>query len=279
MRTSEEASSHPSLTRSDAWLLAALTEGSHDGRAVSLRDLVHDADWLNRLIPSFDELSFGLPRLIAAGFLTVGSDGENGPVLRATPKAIELRRSVKARSLGDVITGMEQAVGARSHPVPEVEDRSLGRLPGFAPEDLEAAYTQHREGLGQSVADAAALQVLIERHIQGASVDDLRAGEFREAMLALSVLWEREIGYRASRFRHLLASRGGVGAARYLLAKSGVSTGFARLVAAGQLDLTMEYLILGSQFGTLFTAEERGIARRRLVEHGMRRDELPLEPY
>jgi hypothetical protein len=279
MGQSEDSSSHPALTRSDGWLLAALTEGPRQGLAIDLAEFVYYADWLNRLIPSYDDISFGLPRLVAAGFVIVGSDAEDGLVLRATPKAIELRRTVKAKSLGDVMSGMERAVGARPYPVPEAEDRSLGRLPGFAPEDLEAACTQNREELGQSVADTAALQVLIERHIQGVSVDDLRAGEFREAMLALSVLWEREIGYRASRFRQLLASRGGVGAARHLLAKPGVSTGFTRLAEAGQLDLTMEYLILGSEFGTLFTAEERGIARRRLVEHGMRRDELPLEPY
>lgn len=45
-----EPGTHPPLTRSDAWLLAALTEGSHDGRPVNLRDFVNDADWLNRLI-------------------------------------------------------------------------------------------------------------------------------------------------------------------------------------------------------------------------------------
>jgi hypothetical protein len=58
---------YPLLTRSDAWLLAALTERSHDGHSVNLRDLVHDADWLNRAIPTYDEISFGLPRLVAAG--------------------------------------------------------------------------------------------------------------------------------------------------------------------------------------------------------------------
>jgi hypothetical protein len=49
------------LTRSDAWLLAALAEGSHDGRAVKLWELLSDCDYLNRAIPTFDELSFGIP--------------------------------------------------------------------------------------------------------------------------------------------------------------------------------------------------------------------------
>ncbi len=106
-----------------------------------------------------------------------------------------------------------------------------------------------------------------------------RALQFRSAMLDLYDTWRSEINYPAGRFRQLITNRGGVGAARFLLGKSGVSTGFARLAQAGRLELTMEYLILRPEFGSLFTAEERGIARRRLTDHGMRRDQLPLEPY
>lgn len=138
--------SHPRLTRSDAWLLAALTESSHDGRPVSLRDLVHDADWLNRLIPTFDEISFGLPRLAAAGFLVVESDAKATLVFRATPKANSLRRSVRARTLGDVVAGVGQGVGALPYPEPEpAEDRSLGRLDGLDPGDLGTAIREHGE--------------------------------------------------------------------------------------------------------------------------------------
>jgi len=139
---------HPPLTRSDAWLLAALTEGSHDGRAVRLRDLVHDADWLNRLIPTFDEMSFGLPRLVAAGFLIVGYDAKDHLVFRATLKATRLRRSVKARTLGNVLAGVGLAVGTTPYPEPEpAEDRSLGRLPGLERVDLETAVRQHGESV------------------------------------------------------------------------------------------------------------------------------------
>jgi hypothetical protein len=133
----------PPLTRSDAWLLAALTEGSRDGRPVSLRDLVHDADWLNRRIPTFDQISYGLPRLVAAGFATV-----DGYRFRATPKAIALRRTLKSLpsdGLSDVIVRMEAALGAKPYPEPEDEDRSLGRLSGFEPVDLEIAVRKHGE--------------------------------------------------------------------------------------------------------------------------------------
>lgn len=143
--------SHLPLTRSDAWLLAALTEGSHDGRPVKLRDFVHDADWLNRSIPTFDEMSFGLPRLVAAGFLVVGYDPKEGLVFRATPEATKLRGSVKARSLGDVLNGVGEAVGAAPYPAPEpAEDRSLGRLPGLEADALDTAIREHGEWVERS---------------------------------------------------------------------------------------------------------------------------------
>jgi hypothetical protein len=142
----DETGSHPPLTRSDAWLLAALTEGSHDGRPVNLLHFVHDADWLNRSIPTFDEMSFGLPRLVAAGFLVVGYDPREGLVFRATPKATKLRGSVKAKSLGIVLNGVGEAVGAASYPEPEPkEDRSLGRLPGLESDALDTAIREHGE--------------------------------------------------------------------------------------------------------------------------------------
>ena len=109
--------------------------------------------------------------------------------------------------------------------------------------------------------------------------DDELAQEFEAAMLGLYDTWRTEIGYVASRFRILVANHGGVGAARRLLQKPGVSAGFARLSAAGRLELTVEYLVLRREYGGLFSADERGAARRRLTEHGMRRDQLTLEPY
>ena len=113
-------------------------------------------------------------------------------------------------------------------------------------------------------------------------IDDGPSRGFEAEMLGLYHAWwhetPREIRWRANRFRQLVVTKGGVGTAGDLLAKSGVSTGFARLATAGLLKLTVEYLVLRPEFGTLFTAEERAVARRRLVEHGMRRDQLPLEP-
>jgi len=125
-------------------LLAAVTERSRNGRPIRLRDLVHDADWLDRAIPTFDELSYGLPRLIQAGYVTVETGPRDGLLFRATAQATEVRRSLKPRRLGDVVIGFEREVGTVAYAGKEPpEDRSLGRLPGLKPDDLDAAVKEH----------------------------------------------------------------------------------------------------------------------------------------
>ena|SRR5664279_1302358 len=102
---------------------------------------------------------------------------------------------------------------------------------------------------------------------------------FEAAMYAAYESWNREVGYRATRFHQMLPRHGGVETARRLLRKPGLSAGFERLLEEGRLDLTMEYIVLRPEYGTLFTPQERAQARRRLVENGMRREQLPSEPY
>ena len=74
----------------------------------------------------------------------------------------------------------------------------------------------------------------------------------------------RQCGYWAHRFRQLVANRGGVAAAKRLLARDGVSPGFAVLREKGRLDLSMEALVLDPQFRDLFSDAERAAARDRL---------------
>jgi hypothetical protein len=103
----------------------------------------------------------------------------------------------------------------------------------------------------------------------------LRILRFDAAMLVAFEAWKREVRYVATRFREMIASRGGVETARRLLRRPGVSAGFTKLSDAGRLDLTIEYLILQPDFSSLFTFEERGIARQRLMNHGMAAVRLP----
>ena len=101
------------------------------------------------------------------------------------------------------------------------------------------------------------------------------AQRFDAAMLELYETWRREIRYSANRFRQMVDRRGGVETARRLLSRPDVSSGFTKLEQAGKLELTMEYLVLQREFTLLFTFEERGIARGRLIDHGMAVDRLP----
>lgn len=140
----------PNFVRADSWLLAAIVEGSADtpsGMSKKLQEFVHDCDWLNRSIPSFHEVSYGLQRLAAAGYVTF--EREPGHVLRlkATSKALKVAASVHrpARTLGDVLTGFTGRLGCRPYPSPEVEDRSLGPLAGFEQEEWDAAVKAYRQ--------------------------------------------------------------------------------------------------------------------------------------
>ncbi len=129
----------PALTNSDAWLLAALTDGRRRAGPLTLRDLVGRADWLNHLLPTFDEVSFGVPRLVAAGLMTV-----DGLRSLATAEAWQLRSKVHAATLGDVLYAMQELVDAPHFGEPEPpEDRSLGRWPALTEADFDQAIREH----------------------------------------------------------------------------------------------------------------------------------------
>jgi hypothetical protein len=138
------------LTRSDACLLAAATE-SNGKRPRRLRDLIADYDWLERGIPTFDEVSFGLPRLIAAGFLEVSSDAGK-TVIRATPKARLLRSIIKAKTLGGVLSETAAAVGAAPYPEAETEDRREGRLSGLESAEWDSEVRAYHASWGTGLA-------------------------------------------------------------------------------------------------------------------------------
>jgi hypothetical protein len=98
---------------------------------------------------------------------------------------------------------------------------------------------------------------------------------FDRAMLEVYASAMREVGYPARRFLAMVRGRGGIEAARQLLAKPGVSEGFRRLAEARKLDLTMEYQVLTPEFAPLFTDGERDVARTRLLDYGMPESNLP----
>jgi hypothetical protein len=76
----------------------------------------------------------------------------------------------------------------------------------------------------------------------------------------------RETGYWAGYFLRSVKRHGGIGAARRLLQKAGLSKGLVRLASLDRLDLAMETLVLRADFQALFTDEERAAAAQRLAD-------------
>lgn len=78
----------------------------------------------------------------------------------------------------------------------------------------------------------------------------------------------QSIGYWPQGLVEIVNSRGRVGAAKYLMAQSGVSAGFQTLKRNNRLDLLVESLVLRAEWEPLFTDEEWDTARRKLEQFG-----------
>ena len=77
-----------------------------------------------------------------------------------------------------------------------------------------------------------------------------------------------ERGYWASYFLRAVRNHGGLEYAHQLLRQEGTTDGFQRLTDEGRLDLTMEALVLKTEYADLFSDEERRIAAHRLAQAG-----------
>lgn len=98
-----------------------------------------------RQVPTFDDVSFGLRRLVEAGLIYV-SDTAGGPQIQPTTEALALQGRVSTTRLGEEVAALRQSLGI--DPVSgNDEDRSLGRLPGLTRETWDAAVQEHNETL------------------------------------------------------------------------------------------------------------------------------------
>jgi len=69
--------------------------------------------------------------------------------------------------------------------------------------------------------------------------------------------------YRPIYLLEMIAARGGVGAAKALMARA-PSEGYTRLALEGRLDLAVESLVEDPRWSDLFTENEKAVARSRL---------------
>lgn len=111
-------------------------------------------------------------------------------------------------------------------------------------------------------------QTLELYRVAGGQEEDLTDEQrFHRAMINIYERAKAETGYVPTRFLRMVTDQGGVAAAQQLLRGSGVSDGFTTLWQKGRLDLSVEALVLRSEFHELFSSEERHIARSRLRQY------------
>ena len=93
---------------------------------------------------------------------------------------------------------------------------------------------------------------------------------FEQDMVNIYRTAKLECGYTASRFLQMIGKQGGWATAKQLICKPGGTDGFATLWQHGRLDLSVEALVLRSEYRCLFTAEECTLCEERLREYGFR---------
>jgi len=90
--------------------------------------------------------------------------------------------------------------------------------------------------------------------------------EFDTAMMDICQR-AKEAGYNATRYLQMLNEHRGLRTAQILLHALNVSDGYTALWELQRLDLTVEALILQKKWHSLFSDEERDIARSRLEKY------------
>lgn len=92
---------------------------------------------------------------------------------------------------------------------------------------------------------------------------------FDAAMMDIYTTAKREVNYTASIFLQMLYDNRGLDTARTLIYAEHPSEGYTALYELGRLDLTVEALVLQSQWRQLFADEPELLdrARRRLVDY------------
>ncbi len=92
--------------------------------------------------------------------------------------------------------------------------------------------------------------------------------KFNDEMINIYNIAKKDLNYNASRFLQLVVKNGGIQAAKKLVSKTGGTYGFEILWENNRLDLSVEALVLRSEYKELFSDEERQICGERLNEFG-----------
>lgn len=91
---------------------------------------------------------------------------------------------------------------------------------------------------------------------------------FNDDMQQIYIRAKKELHYNATRFLQLVIEKGGLQAAKQLIAKEGGTYGFEILWENRRLDLSVEAHVLNPEYKALFSDKERDMCRRRLEKFG-----------
>ena len=92
--------------------------------------------------------------------------------------------------------------------------------------------------------------------------------KFHDDMVKIYITAKKELKYNASRFWQLVREKGGLQAAKILIAKEGGTYGFEVLWEHGRLDLSVEAHVIKLEYKDLFAEEERHNCIKRLEDFG-----------
>ncbi|TAN43023.1 MAG: DUF2442 domain-containing protein [Nitrospirae bacterium] len=94
---------------------------------------------------------------------------------------------------------------------------------------------------------------------------------FNQAVLTAYKEAVRKCNHKFPVFKKMFSEHGGIETAKRLL-HAPLQAGFTVLWECKCLDLSIEYLVLKSQFANLFTEKEKAIAKKRLEDHDYKWD-------
>ena len=190
--------------------------------------------------------------------------------LEAAEQLVRYKQALEEKGERNVIMWLVAPVVAK--PIADFLDR-------FGVEYTEIHEAQFRQVASRhdyrfaSEAPAPAPKDQVAVPVPSKKVDSTnRESSFHQAMLEIYERAKTECHYNASRFLQMVAERGGLATARYLLHATGLSDGFTALWECNRLDLTVEAYVLKPEWQGLFTRDEIAIARKRLSDLGYKGD-------
>ena len=88
--------------------------------------------------------------------------------------------------------------------------------------------------------------------------------QFQQEMMGGIEYSKKELQYTPTYFLRMVYEHGAMNTAKMLLGDSAVQEGLMTLSNLGRIDLSMEAMVLDRKYRSLFTYEERKVARQRL---------------